>query len=191
MRSLSILLGYSLLAAALYRETQTKPAIDQSAEVVQMTLTKKKKASAAAALHRPVETVKKDSPPENPDNLLRHLTARGWRMRAVVSDKPCDTDGDGYETTDIFAEMPPCAKDDVLFIRKNGRAVYQRGLPCADEPATQSYAWTLSEDGLFTMTAGSIVAEMYLASVDAKTLKMIVPMEAQGKEYRFTITYTH
>lgn len=188
MRSLSIFFGYSLLAAGLYWESHTKPNMPEPAMPVKNDVAKAVKLPKVLAVNHttaPVKTM------VNHGTLLEYLTAGGWKMRSVTSDKPCDTNGDGYETSDIFAEMPACAKDDILHIRKNGRAVYQRGLPCGEEPATESYAWSLSDDGLFTMTAGSIIAEMFLVSADANTLKMIIPMEEGGEEYRFTVTYTH
>lgn len=185
MRSLSILLGYLLLGAGLYWESSSKPRTGQSKDDAQSGIVipvKNKKIKPGNHLARQNLT---------PAAQLEYLTSGAWRMRAVVSDQPCDTDGDGVKTTNVMAEMPPCAKDDVLFIRKGGRAVFERGLPCADEPTTQSYDWTLSKDGIFTLSAGSIEAEMQLLSADADTLKMIISMEDGGKMYHFTVTYTH
>lgn len=194
MRYASIIFGYSLLAAGLYWESHGKPGLNVfsgKAEIQTTAATPKAKAVAVRHKKSASAATGKTAKPDHRANTIALLTKGSWKMQSVVSDKPCDTDGDGYETTNILSEMQPCAKDDVLTIRKNGRITYQRGLPCADEPSTQHYDWKLSEDGLFTMTSGSIVAEMYLASVDDQTLKMIIPMEEGGKTYRFTVTYAH
>lgn len=188
MRSLSLLLGYSILAAGLYWESSSKPAIDLKHDGTLI------HAAALNAVHinaKKAQVSKKKTNAAPPTTELQYLTSGAWKMQSVISDKPCDTNGDGVRTTDILGEMPSCSKDDVLFVRKNGRAVFQRGVPCDNEPSTQSYSWTLSGNGLFTMTSGSIVAEMQLVSVDAHTLRMMIPMEDGEERYRFVVTYTH
>lgn len=121
---------------------------------------------------------------------LSDFTKGTWRMVSVVSDKPCDTDGDGVETTDIFSETPACAKDDLMEVQANHKVIFTRNQRCAlTERAVETYKWTMGKNGAFTIVDGSVEAKMLLKSVTPTKLVMEIPMEAQGEWYRFTVTY--
>lgn len=121
-----------------------------------------------------------------PADLMRG----SWKIISIQSDKPCDTDGDGILTCDVFSEMPTCALDDVMMIREDKTVRFKRNQRCQPtEQAVETYNWTLSDDGIFMMSVGSIEAAMRLIHVTGRRLAMEIPMEAQGEMFYFTVNY--
>lgn len=128
---------------------------------------------------------------ENKGDEIKNLITKGsWKIQSVISDKACDTDGDGRETTNIASEMPSCALDDVMEVRPNGKVVFKRFERCyAGESAVESYNWTLTGDDKFIITKGSMEAEMIFRYVTKNELVLVIPSEAMGEMYYFTVTY--
>ncbi len=121
------------------------------------------------------------------------LLANGaWVMYSIESDKPCDTNGDGVLTKDIASELPPCAMDDIMFIKPNGKVVFERNKRCdPSEGAIESYNWELNSDNKFVISKGSVVAEMLFKYVTRQELALVIPSEAHGVMYYFTVRYKH
>lgn len=146
--------------------------------------------TASAALPTSVPATVVDVETNRDFGNLANLTRGGWKIISVQSDKPCDTDGDGTETRDVRSEMPACALDDVMMVRENGKVFFKRHERCElTEHPVETYDWTLAQDGTFTMRAGSIEGVMQLRYVTGRRLVMVIPMEAQGEAYHFTVTY--
>ena len=132
--------------------------------------------------------------PEKPAILveadLSYLMKGGWKILSITADKPCDVNGDGYETTDILSETPVCALDDVMKIYANHTVSFERHKRCvATERAIETYKWKLSKEGVFTFVDGSIESQMILKSVGASRLVMLIPMEEDGEIFHFKVTY--
>ena len=124
---------------------------------------------------------------------MDYLTdTRGWKLYRITSDKPCDTNNDGIKNTEIIQEMPTCALDDMLFIRKeNNKAYYERGILCDNQPKEEAYDWTLL-DNKFIMSQGNDSPDtMEIISLDDKKMVMAIQMEALGELYIFTVTFKH
>jgi len=120
------------------------------------------------------------------------LTKGSWKIKSIVSDKPCDTDGDGRLTTDVASEMPQCALDDDMAILANGKVVFNRFERCwPEEQAKESFTWKLSGDNKFVLSKGNYRTEMIFKSVTKDELVLVVPTEAMGVMYYFTVTYVH
>ena len=121
---------------------------------------------------------------------LDYLMNGAWKIMSIVADKPCDVNGDGYETTNIYAETPSCALDDVMKVCANHTLSFERHMRCVStERALETYKWTLAKDGTFIIHDGSIQAKMILKSVSATRLILLIPMEEDGEVFHFRVTY--
>ena len=130
--------------------------------------------------------------PSKGDAVKSMLTKGTWKIKSIVSDKACDTDGDGRHTTDIASEMPSCAMDDLLVIQANGKAVFKRFDRCYPEEAQEEeYRWKLTGDDKFILSKGGYETEMLFQYVTEQELVMIIPTEAMGEMYNFKVTYVH
>lgn len=119
-----------------------------------------------------------------------YLMKGGWKILSITSDKPCDIDGDGRETTDVMSETPACALDDIMKIYPNHTVSFERHQRCvSSEQPIETYKWKLGKDGTFTVIDGTIESSMILKSVDASRLVMLIPMEEGGEMYHFKVTY--
>jgi len=119
-----------------------------------------------------------------------YLMKGGWKILSITADKPCDVNGDGYETTDVMSETPACALDDVMKIYANHTVSFDRNQRCvSSEQALETYKWKLAKDGTFTVIDGTIESKMILKSVNASRLVMLIPMEEGGEMYHFKVTY--
>ena len=128
-----------------------------------------------------------ESTREAPETLL---TKGAWKIQSVVSDKACDTDGDGATTTNIASEMDACSLDDIMYVHPDGKVIFQRLERCSpDEAATEEYDWTLTSDNKFTIIRGEAEAAMIFRHVSKDELVLVIPSEAQGEMYYFTVTY--
>ena len=144
--------------------------------------------------HTPASiTVAKADPVESTQILdidTDYLMKGSWRILSIIADKPCDVDGDGYETTNIMDETPICALDDVMKIYPDHTISFERNQRCAaGERALESYRWKLAKDGTFTIIDGTIEASMILKSATASRMVMWIPMEENGEIYNFKVTY--
>lgn len=161
--------------------------------------------SLLASTINPLAVVEKNTIPAETDPLTaaekpatvraevlntEYLVKGGWKILSITSDKPCDVNGDGYETTDVASETPVCALDDVMKIYPNHTISFERHQRCVPgEKALETYQWRLSADGTFTVIDGSIESKMILKSVNASRLIMLIPMEEGGEMYHFKVTY--
>jgi hypothetical protein len=132
--------------------------------------------------------------PEESTQMLdidaEYLMKGSWKILSITADKPCDVNGDGYETTDIMAETPTCALDDVMKIYPNHTVSFERHQRCvSSERPVETYKWKLSKDGTFTIIDGTIEAKMILKSANASRMVMLIPMEEDGELYHFKVTY--
>lgn len=140
--------------------------------------------SLASISHSPIEI-------SGSDRALL-LTKGAWVMHSIESDKPCDTNGDGILTKNIGSELPRCAMDDVMYVKTNGKLVFERNKRCdPSEEAIETYSWELTSDNKFVMTKGSVVADMLFKYVTREELALVIPSEAHGVMYYFTVRYRH
>jgi hypothetical protein len=120
------------------------------------------------------------------------LAIGAWVMYSIESDKPCDTNSDGILTKNIASELPACAMDDIMYIKPNGKVVFERNKRCdPSEGAIESYNWELRSDNMFVISKGSVVAEMLFKYVTKQELALVIPSEAHGVMYYFTVRYKH
>lgn len=119
-----------------------------------------------------------------------YLMKGSWKILSITADKPCDVNGDGYETTDIMSETPTCALDDVMKISPDHTVSFERHQRCvSSERPIETYKWKLAKDGTFTIIDGTIEAKMILKSANASRMVMLIPMEEDGEMYHFKVTY--
>lgn len=91
---------------------------------------------------------KKETTPAKTKTEL--LTAHYWKLTAMTVDPPLLT------VTDLYAQMSPCAKDDIQKYNTNNTVVYDEGATKCDaaDPQTTTSSWTfnstetiITEDG--------------------------------------------
>lgn len=134
--------------------------------------------------------VEKSSGTQTLDIDTEYLMKGGWKILSITADKPCDVNGDGYETTDVMSETPACALDDVMKIYPDHTVSFERRQRCvSSEKPLETYKWKLASDGTFTVIDGSIESKMVLKSVNDSRLVMLIPMEEGGEIYNFKVTY--
>lgn len=121
------------------------------------------------------------------------LTQGEWKIQSITSNKPCDTNYDGYFTTDIFSEMPSCALDDIVKFYSDGIVAYHRNERCElTEQDVEKYNWFYTDmDNKINIARGSVEAVMILRSLSAEQLIVEIPMQEGGESHIFTITYHH
>lgn len=168
-----------LLSTLLASAIQPNGSVEKEANVEDITVT-----SIAATKANAAESI------QNLDIDTEYLMKGSWKILSIVADKPCDVNGDGYETTDIMTETPTCALDDVMKIYPNHTVSFERHQRCASsERPIETYKWKLTKDGTFTIIDGSIEAKMILKSANASRMVMWIPMEEDGEIYHFKVTY--
>lgn len=134
--------------------------------------------------------VEKSSSTQILDIDTEYLMKGGWKILSITADKPCDINGDGYETTDVMSETPACALDDVMKIYPDHTVSFERRQRCvSSEKPLETYKWKLASDGTFTVIDGTIESKMILKSVNASRMVMLIPMEEGGEIYTFKVTY--
>ncbi len=152
MRSPLILLS-TLLASAI----QPNGSVEKEAKSDDNT-----PATIAVAKADPVEAIRML------DIDAEYLMKGSWKILSITADKPCDVNGDGYETTDIMTETPTCALDDVMKIYPNHTVSFERHQRCvSSERSIETYKWKLAKDGTFTIIDGTIETVMILKSGNA------------------------
>lgn len=127
-----------------------------------------------------------------PSDDMALLTAGAWKMASITSNKPCDTDYDGHFTTNVGAEMPSCAMDDVMKFHADGTVAFHRNERCdLTEQDVEKYNWFLSENNTLNIARGSVEAVMVLRSVSDQQLVVEIPMQDGGESHVFTVVYNH
>ena len=163
----------------LFRSIQPNGSVEKEAKFEDNT-----PATIAAAKADPVEAT------QMLDIDTEYLMKGSWKILSIIADKPCDVNGDGYETTDIMTETPTCALDDVMKIYPNHTVSFERHQRCvSSERPIETYKWKLAKDGTFTIIDGTIEAVMILKSANASRMVMLIPMEEDGEMYHFKVTY--
>lgn len=142
----------------------------------------------------PATTIATKADPGESTQMLdldsEYLMKGSWKILSITADKPCDINGDGYETTDIMSETPTCALDDVMKISPDHTVSFERHQRCvSSERPVETYKWKLAKDGTFTIIDGTIEAKMILKSANASRMVMLIPMEEDGEMYHFKVTY--
>ncbi len=86
----------------------------------------------------------KDNKPDNTELL----TGKNWKLTAFTIDPAIDWFGNGTLVTNIYAQLPTCAKDDLATFNKNGTVNFDEGATKCDpnDPQTTSGTWAFNTD---------------------------------------------
>jgi len=76
------------------------------------------------------------------------LVGKGWVVSSATSSTPIDWNDDGNRSTDIYAQMDACDKDDFTTYNVNNTYITDEGATKCDpgDPQTWSGIWLLSSD---------------------------------------------
>lgn len=88
---------------------------------------------------------KKDPVAPQPEDLLAN---KSWVMTSMTVDPAIDWFGTGVQVSNIYAQLPSCAKDDLVLFEKNNVVKFDEGgTRCSPtDPQTKTASWTLSAD---------------------------------------------
>jgi hypothetical protein len=119
------------------------------------------------------------------------LTNGSWKNTAISIDPGIDLDGTGTLVTDLFAQFPPCTKDDLTIFKTGGVYDSDEGATkCSvSDPQTTQGVWVLSADEK-TMTIDG--ESWQILSLDESNLKVKYQEDlGTGVIYTITSTYGH
>ena len=132
---------------------------------------------------------KKDKDDPKPQSRTELLTAKNWRLSASTS-------VNGSVTTDRYAAMPACRKDDFLKFNSDKSLVNDEGLTrCgSNDPQSRTLVWELTANDTklgIRATPSSSSQEVYdVVELSASTLKFRENSTSNGVTRTETLTYT-
>lgn len=129
----------------------------------------------------------KDNKPDN----VGLLTGKNWKMTAFTIDPAIDWFGNGTQVTNIYAQLPACAKDDLAVFNKNGTVNFDEGASkCSpNDPQTTSGTWAFNTD----KTILSVTTEGETESwkiLELKNDKMVIEYQEVEDGITYTLTGT-
>lgn len=127
---------------------------------------------------------------EKPKSRTELLTEKNWQVRAATSDPALPLGG--TLVTDVYAQLPACAKDDIERFDKPNIYKDDQGSNRCDPsaPQTATGTWVISPDDsriTITESAGSYSYE--ILELNDNTLKVRYPTVLNGITYNITATY--
>ena len=133
---------------------------------------------------------KKDKKDNATKTKTELLTTGTWKFTAAVITPAYDYYGDGVMTTNIFAIMKACEKDDFEIYKTNGIWEYHEGpttcYPSNPQEFSDSWYFADNETKLFV---GS--DELIILALTETALKVRYTFEAAGITYTEEDTYGH
>lgn len=121
------------------------------------------------------------------------LVEKQWQLTAMTIDPAIDWFGNGTLVTNIFAQLPACAKDDVTIFRKNGTVAFDEGgSKCAtNDPQTRSGLWTFDPNQtVISITEDGETDSWNILDFGNDRIKVEFTVEDEGITYTLTSTYT-
>ena len=132
---------------------------------------------------------KKDPVVPQPEELL---TNKSWIMTSMTVDPAIDWFGTGVKVSNIYAQLPSCAKDDLLLFEKNNLVKFDEGgTRCSTaDPQTVTGSWTLSADKKTITVVEDGEAESWsIQTLTASDLALTFQVEDGGIAYTLSIGY--
>lgn len=112
-----------------------------------------------------------------------------WKLTAITSDTPVDTDGKDGASTDVFIQTPTCETDDTYKMNKDSTVSCTNNTKCSSrEPATYKQSWIMSPDEK-TLNWNSIVYD--IIELNATQMKLYYTITKGSETYKLTNTYNH
>lgn len=120
------------------------------------------------------------------------LVEKQWQATAYTIDPAIDWFGNGTLVTNIFAQLPACAKDDVTIFHKNGTVAFDEGASkCStNDPQTRSGLWTFNPDQtVISVTEDGETNSWKVLEFSSDRIKIEFTIEDEGITYTLTSTY--
>ena len=154
----------------------------------------KKMALIAIALGLTIASCKKNTDetptPAVVQTKTQLLTAKNWKITAETISPAYDWNGNGVLVTDIFAQMTPCEKDNLVIFNVNGTVTYDEGPTKCVETDPQTTYGTWAFNPLETIITLDSTNFYNLEILNSTTLKMNTVFQISGVDYTFTFTCT-
>lgn len=136
-----------------------------------------------------VSACKKDEP-----TRTELLTGKNWRISAATVNPALDL-GTGTPTSDFFALIPTCAKDNILNFSANGTVISDEGATKCDsnDPQTSSGTWVFKNTAqtAIVLTQGNDITEWIIDDINKTSFKYSFVEIVSGVSHIYTITMTH
>ncbi len=137
---------------------------------------------------------KKEDPAPVAKTKTELITGKNWKVTAATIDPAIDLFGTGTPTTNLYAQLEDCNKDDLIrFDTPNAYKEDEGGTKCdATDPQTITGTWVFSADEtkVTTNTASGGSTTFNITELTETTLKGTV-VENFGGPVNYTLTITH
>jgi len=131
---------------------------------------------------------KKDSDPSKTELLTGN---KKWVLTAATID-PSITLSSGGTTTNIYNQLPGCAKDDIIIFATDGKATFDEGATkCAvSDPQTESGTWAFNTDQtILSLTQNSKTTSISIKTFTSNKLNGTYQEVINGSTYTIDATY--
>ncbi len=134
----------------------------------------------------------KEDKDDNKADKTSMLVEKQWQATAFTIDPAIDWFGNGTLVTNIYAQLPACAKDDLTIFRKNGTVAFDEGSSkcSANDPQTRSGLWTFNPDqSVISITEDGETDSWNILEFSNDRIKVEFTVEDEGITYTLTSTY--
>lgn len=118
------------------------------------------------------------------------LTSGSWQMSALTIDPAIDWFG--APVTNVFAQLPTCAKDDLTIFKSNGIVNYDEGPSKCDlnAPQTTTGAWALNFDKtVLTISRDGDTESWDISALTETTFQAEYQVVEEGVTYNLSATF--
>lgn len=125
-----------------------------------------------------------------PDKIAM-LTSGSWKLTAMTVNPAIDWFGE--PTTNVFAKMPTCLKDDLTIFKSNGTITYDEGPSKCDpsDPQTSTGTWKVNDkQTILTVIADGETNVWDISSLTNDVFKAEYEIEEEGETYTFTVSFS-
>lgn len=120
------------------------------------------------------------------------LAEKNWKMTAATIDPAIDWFGNGTLVTNLYAQLPACAKDDLTTFRKNGTVAFDEGATKCEpnDPQTRSGLWNFNTDQtIVSVTEDGETDSWEIIELTKDKLKVDYTIVDEGLTYTITSTF--
>lgn len=116
------------------------------------------------------------------------LVSGAWQITALTVDPAIDWFG--TEVNNVYAQLPPCVKDNLTVFKSNGTVNYDEGASKCDpnEPQTTSGTWAFNLDKtVISMTQDGETESWNISQINENIIKAEYQITEDGITYTFSI----
>lgn len=131
----------------------------------------------------------KDDDEATPDKT-KLLTGGSWQMSTLTVDPAIDWFG--VPVTNVFSQLPTCAKDDLTIFKTDGTVTYDEGASKCEptDPQTTSGTWMFNTtQTVLTITSDGDTESWDVSTLSDSSFKADYKVTQDGVTYTFSVTF--